>query len=122
MARLVLMALALASCADVPLDDVRWACAADRDCGEGARCEDGLCVPLGAPRGDGGLVCEIVAQGAASAASARFAIDDVDGQRRMTFTVGATSASFDVPDEVADLADGPLEACCEAACCAAITR
>lgn len=106
---------ALAACGDANLDGVRWACATDRECGSGARCRLGICVPSDAPEVATGIVCELAA--AEGAVSPRFSLEADAGGRTLVFAAGGREARFALPAEVASLDEGPLEGCCVNPCC-----
>lgn len=103
---------------EVGIDRTTWACVEDPDCGRGARCIHGVCVPEPT-----GRVCTARTR---SGVSARF---EVDG-RKLVLTVGGQSTPFDLPSRVVGVSglagvsevDGatrdPVAGCCENNCCA----
>jgi len=104
-------------CGDAALDEVRWSCAHDRECGSGQRCELGLCVPVDAQGVVRGLLCELPAS-EARAVGARFSIEGAGVQRDLVFSTGGREVRLALPAEVVSLDTGPLEGCCENPCCA----
>lgn len=105
------------ACGDAALDEVRWSCVSDRECGAGQRCELGLCVPVDARGVVRGLVCQLPANETREH-GARFSIDGVGVQRELIFATGVREVRFALPAEVVSLDAGPLEQCCENPCCA----
>lgn len=114
--RLGMTALAMAwstasACDEAAIDGVLWACASDAECGGGATCRAGVCA-LAHANPAGGLSCETAGDRAA-----RFAIEVDAGRRKLVFERGGSRGSFELPDEVVGLEEGPVTACCEEACC-----
>lgn len=96
--------LALAGCnVDLGVDEVMWTCAADRDCGAGARCVAGACVP--APTG------RRCVTRTASGVDVRF---EVTG-KTLTVTAGGQPKEFELPADI--VLDAPIAGCCENDCC-----
>lgn len=105
-------------CGDTSLDDVRWACASDRECGSGAHCRLGVCAPRDVPELAAGLVCEPSVGEVVNAP--RFSVEVDEGLRTLVFAAGDREARFALPPEVVSLDQGPLEGCCANPCCALI--
>lgn len=121
MRALVLIAAALAiggpltmGCnVEVGIDRTTWACVEDRDCGRGARCIHGVCVPE-----PSATVCETRTR---AGVAARFAVTP---DRRLVLEVGGREVSYPLPSRVAAIDPDtnndarPIAGCCENACCA----
>ncbi len=101
----VLLLLALSGCnVSVGVDEVIWACAADGDCGVGARCVAHACVPVpSAKRCTTRTVAGV---------SVGFAIE---GNTLFVQADGGAAKDFLLPAGVA--LDEPVVGCCEHRCC-----
>ena len=123
---------------DFGIDDARFACSSNAQCGAGARCIDGVCfvgdasptdadihTPDGevetveAPEVTPGFVCSAPTLGTPVGGDANFRIQR-DGDRAVIVVTydGLTTTVPLPPDVVVDVEGvGPLDACCEHPCC-----
>jgi len=105
---IVAAALALATCnVEVGVDERTFACTRDADCGAGASCVAGACVPLPT-----GRTCTTRTR---SGVTTRF---EVSADRTLVVAFGdRRSRPFALPADVVAIEDDPVEGCCESHCC-----
>ncbi len=140
------LALAAPAClGDFGIDDARFACTSNAQCGAGARCIDGVCFVGDASPPDAdanppdvettetdtgetpeevtpGFVCAAPTFGTPAGGTANFQVQR-DGERAVIVVTydGLTTTVPLPPDVVIDFDDGvgPLDTCCEHPCCPA---
>lgn len=91
---------------EVGIDRATWACVTNADCGQGARCVFGACVPE--------PIASRCFTRTRSGVSARF---EVDAERMLIVDVGGREVRYALPARVVRVEDGPIAGCCENTCC-----
>lgn len=130
---------------DLGVDDARFACKNDRQCGGGARCIEGLCfVGDASPPADTneatetgdtaaetsdtslpedtappGFTCSAPLSGAVTGGAASFRVEVREGRAVLVVDYDGLTTTVPLPpDAVVDVdSSGPLDACCENPCC-----
>ena len=127
-AAIVTCAALTACAAPVDLAGHTFACTTHRDCGTGARCDDGVCHVFGTATADasGGLdadvttpegpPCSTLLTASEPSNRAQFVLetDPATGARQLRVTFGDLEERFALPEDVIGLEAG---GCCEDACC-----